>query len=151
MPILHPLPRRPRIAAAALLAALAAVHTAGCVRPLAVQQEFFSPVNRTAAGISTRTRHTVSHHRALLAARHACGGPARASVSRGEARLPGGPDLGAVAAREALADLCAVPPRPPVAAYGATSNAYDTWVEHYGKEHELPDPSETAASAAGGS
>ena len=149
MPILHPSPRRPRIAVAALLAALAAVHIAGCGRPLALQQEFFSPASGTAARIGVQTQHTVSHHRALQAAQHACGRPMPATTAPDEAG--DGPDLGAPAAREALADLCAGPARPPVAARGATSNAYETWVEHYGKEHELPDVSETAASAAGGS
>ena len=149
MPSLHAPPRRLRIPAAALLAALAAVHTAGCVRPLAVQHEFFSPASGTAARIGVRTRHAISHHHALRAARHACGKPTPAATAPGE--TGDGPDPGAAAAREALADLCAAPSGPPVAARGATSNAYDTWVEHYGKEHELPAPSETAASAAGGS
>ena len=145
---LHVPPRRPRVAAAALLAALAAVHTAGCVRPLAGQQEFFSSTAGTAVRIGTRTRHTVSHHRALLAAQHACAKPMPAAVAPGG--TGGGPDPGAVAVREALAELCAAAPaRPPVAAYGATSNAYGTWAEHYGRKHELPDPSETASSAGG--
>ena len=149
MPSLHALSRRLRIPAAALLAALAAAHTTGCVRPLAVQHEFFSPASGTAARIGVQTRHAISHHRALQAAQHACGKPISVATAPGE--TAGGPVPGATAAREALADLCTTPARPPVAAHGVPSNAYETWVEHYGKDHELPDPSETAASAAGGS
>ena len=72
------------------------------------------------------------------------------SLAPGEAELPSGPNPGSAAAREALADLCATPARPPVAAYGAASNAYRRWVED--QVRELPAPSETAAyGAAGGS
>ena len=44
MPGKSSIPHRARIAAAILLAGLAA----GCVRPLAVQHEFFSPLNGSA-------------------------------------------------------------------------------------------------------
>ena len=140
---LHPsLPTRASAAAVLLFAVL----SAGCWRPLSVQHEFFSPVNGTIAKSSALTQHTVSRHRALQAARHAC----KTSVS-GFAAPPGsgGPDLGLAAARNALADLCATPTRPATAAYGATSNAYRRWVED--QVRDLPALSETAASAAGGS
>ena len=149
MPGVHDFPHRGhstgRTIAAMLLAALAA----GCVRPLAVQHELYSPLNGTISGISERTRHAVSHHRALQAARHRCSAPVHASVPPNEAELREGPDLGPAAAREALAELCDTPPRPSVEAYGATSNAYRRWVED--RVRELPDVSETAAGAAGGS
>ena len=145
MPNLHDFPRCARIVAVILLAALAA----GCVRPLAVQHEFFSPMSGSAARISEQTQHTVSHHRALQAAQRACSAPMYASVPPGEAELLGGPNPGSAAAREALADLCATPAQPPVAAYGAGSNAYRRWVDD--QVRELPAPSETAAGAAGGS
>ena len=145
MPNLHDFPRCARIVAVILLAALAA----GCVRPLAVQHEFFSPMSGSAARISEQTQHTVSHHRALQVAQHACSALMYASVPPGEAELPSGPNPGSAAAREALADLCATPARPPVAAYGAGSNAYRRWVED--QVRELPATSETAAGAAGGS
>ena len=128
-----------------LLATLAT----GCVRPLAVQHEFFSPLNGTAAGINERTRHAVSHHRALQAARHRCPAPVHASVPTGETELAEGPDFGSAAAHRALAELCAVPAGPPTGAYGATSNAYRRWVEE--RVRELPKQAETAAGAAGGS
>ena len=149
MPGLHDFPHRGhcavRIAAAMLLATLAA----GCVRPLAVQQEFFSPLNGTTAGIGERTRHVVSHHRALQAARHRCSAPVHASLPPDDTELAKGPDFGSVAAREALAELCGTLTRPSVAAHGATSNAYRRWVED--QVRELPKASETAAGAAGGS
>ena len=68
---------------------------------------------------------------------------------RFDSNAPGGPNPAFAAAREALAGLCATPPGPPAAAYGGTSNAYRRWVED--QVRELPEPSETAASAAGGS
>ena len=149
MPNLHDFPQRGhfvgRIVAAALLAALAA----GCVRPLAVQNEFHAPSSGTIAGISERTRHAVSHHRALQAARHRCAPTVPATVTPYVAERREGPDLGTAAARKALAELCATPARPPVAAYGATSNAYRRWVED--QVRDLPETSETAAGAAGGS
>lgn len=147
MPSLHDLPLHGRTVAAMLLAML----VAGCVRPLAVQHEYFSPMNGTVSGTSERARHAVSHHRALHAARQACASATatRASVPPGEAEPVDGPDLGSAAAREALADLCATPARPPVAAFGALSDAYRRWVED--RVRELPGAAETAAGAAGGS
>lgn len=135
----------PRIAAAMLLAALGA----GCVRPLAVQHEFFSPVNGSADRISTQTQHAVNHRRALQAARHACGSEAAAPVPPEATNVPAGPNLGFVSAREALVELCDSQGRPPVAAYGGVSNGYRRWVED--EVRELPEVSDTAASAAGGS
>ena len=149
MPGLHDFPHRGhsagRIVAAMLLATLAT----GCVRPLAVQHEHFFPLNGTIAGISERTRHAVGHHRALQAAQHRCSAPGHASVPPDEVEPPEGPDFGPAAAREALATLCGTSARPSVAAYGATSNAYRRWVED--RVRELPEASETAAAAAGGS
>ena len=127
---------------------LAALGT-GCVRPLAVQHEFFSPASGAADRVSTQTQHTLSHHRAMQVARHACRSPAPATASPDESNAPGGPNPAFAAAREALAELCATPQGPPAAAYGGTSNAYRRWVED--QVRELPEPSETAASAAGGS
>ena len=148
MPGLHDFPRPGRaggrIVAVLLLAALAA----GCVRPLAVQDEFFSPLNGTADDISRRARHTVGHHRALAAARHGCPAPDHAFVPTGESEPAGGPGFGSAAARDALAELCGVPGRPAAAAYGGTSNAYRRWVED--RVRELPRQTETGAGAAGG-
>lgn len=149
MPRIHDFPPRifpaGRIVTAVLLGALAA----GCVRPLAYQHEFHAPLSGTIAGISERTRHTVSHHRALQSARHRCAPLVHASVGPDEADRAEGPDFGPAAARKALADLCAAPAAPPVAAYGATSNAYRRWVED--EVRELPKAGETGAGAAGGS
>ena len=137
---LHDFHRRARIVAA-MLAAMLAV---GCVRPLAVQDGYFSPLSGSISSASVRARHAVSHQGALQAARRGC-----ASVPTGEAPPEDGPDLGSVAAREALAALCATPVRSPVAAFGATSNSYRRWVEDLVRE--LPEAAETAAGAAGGS
>ena len=145
MSSLHDLPRLAPVAMALLLATLAT----GCVRPLSVQHEFFSPLNGSIAGITTRTQHTVSRHYALQAAQHGCPAQAPPSTQWSAGKLPGGPNLGSAAARGALADLCATPARPPAAAHGATSNAYRRWVED--EVRELPELSDTAASAAGGS
>ncbi len=132
-----------RAAALALLGVLAAT---GCVRPLAIQDEYFAPGNGTATRSHVATRHLVSHHRALQAALRQC---AAASGGAGEDTLTG-PELGDASAREALDRLCAsIPPPPSVAAYGATSNAYRRWVND--DVRELPESSRTAASAAGGS
>ena len=141
----HDLPRHARVAAATLLAIL----VAGCVRPLAVQHEYFLPLGGSIAKASTRTQHDVSRHRALQAARHGCPEPMDASSTTAQQRLPDGPNLGSDAARKALAQLCDTPDRPPTAAYGGTSNAYQRWVED--RVRELPEVSETAAGAAGGS
>lgn len=153
MPNLHDFPRRGRAAGRVVAVVLLATLAAGCVRPLAFQHEFFSPLNGTSAGINERARHAVdhhrAHHRALQAARHGCPAPAHASAPAGGADPAGGPDFGPAAARKALAELCGAPARPPVAAYGATSNAYRRWVED--RVRELPKAIETGAGAAGGS
>ena len=133
------------VVAMVLLAAL----TAGCVRPLAVQDDFFSPLNGTAAAIAEQTRHAVGHRRALQAARHRCPTPIHTSGPSGETRHAEGPDLGLAAEREALAELCRTAVRPPVAAYGATSEAYRRWAED--RVRKLPEAAETGAGAAGGS
>ena len=151
MPTLHDIPRRLRTLGAVLLAVLAA----GCGRPLAVQHEFFSPMSGVADTIGAQASHAISHHRALHAAHRECGPrPPGAVASHARAwRAPdharGGPNPGTTAADAALAELCDTPDRPPVAAHGATSNAYQRWVDD--NVRELPATSETAAGAAGGS
>ena len=138
--------RRSRIAAVMLLAALGT----GCLRPLAVQHEFFSPTNGTADRISMQTQHAIDHHRALQGARHACRSTGAVTASQGVTNVPDGPSSGfAATADEALAELCASQRRPAPAAYGATSNAYRRWVED--QVRDLPEAAETAAAAAGGS
>ena len=144
MSSLHASTDRTRAAAAIVLVALAS----GCARPLAVQHEFFSPTSGSADRISTQTWHTISHHRAQQIARHACGSQAVAPLPSGQTRVPDGPNADVAAAnREALAALCASEGRRPAAAYGGASNAYRRWVED--QVRELPETSETAASAAG--
>jgi len=92
----------------------------------------------------------VSHYRALQAARHACASQAPAlHAGPGDENLHDGPNFGLMATHEALTHLCAEPARPPVAAYGGASNAYQRWVED--QVRELPEAAETAAAAAGGS
>ena len=146
MPSLPSFRHLSRIAAAMLLATLCA----GCVRPLAWQHEFFEPLNGSADRIGMQARHAIGHHRALQAARHACRSDEAASVPAEETNVPDGPSAGFAAAnRKALADLCAAGGQTPAAAYGGTSNAYRRWVED--QVRELPQASETAASAAGGS
>ena len=135
----------PRIAAAILLAVLGA----GCARPLAVHDEFYSSANASADRLRVRTQHALDHHRARQVALHACGSHASRPVAPEEAGAPDGPDSGAAAARAALTGPCATPARPPVAASGGASNAYRRWVED--RVRELPAASETAASATGGS
>ena len=150
----HPVVKRPapslalRYAALLLLALLA---QGGCMRQLAVQDEYFAPSSVPSVRSRVAARHLVSHHRAMQAAQRAC---AAASL-HDEAPPPGawsppGPDLGSSASREALRRLCAtMPPRLPVAAHGAASNAYRRWLQD--NVRELPEASQTAASAAGGS
>ena len=137
--------RDARAAVAILLAALCA----GCARPLAVQHEFFWPTNGSADRIGTHTRHTVNLHRALQAAQNSCGPHSSVSIAPDGTTLHDGPNPGLAAAHQALADLCATRAMPTATAYGGTSNAYRRWVED--QVRELPDTSETAASAAGGS
>lgn len=138
--------------------AAALLFAAGCVRPLASQHEFFAPGSGVAALTTIKTGHALSHHRALQAAQRACDSPALADASGPGPDRPGpdrpgpepGPDPGHAAALRALADICAgtVADPGPVAAHGAASNALRRWAED--QVRELPSPSETAASAAGG-
>ena len=132
-----------RVAAVMLLAVLGA----GCARPLAVQHEFYSPMSGTADRIRIQAQHEVSHHRAWQVVRHACRSHSPAPPE--ETSAPAEPDPGVAAARVALSELCATPVRPPAAAYGGASNAYRRWAED--QIRDLPEASETAASAAGGS
>ena len=133
--------------------AAALLFTAGCMRPLAQQQDFFSPRSGVAALATVKTGHAISHHRALQAAQRACDSPALADASGPGPEHPGsepGPDPGHSTALRALAEVCAdtVAKTEPVAAHGATANAYRRWKED--GVRELPDPSETASSAGGG-
>ena len=114
-----------RVAAATLLAAV----VTGCGPPLASQHEFFSPLGDNAGQIRARTRHVVSHHRALQAAQHACGPRSTGVVPPDEAGPRDGPNLRHEAAREALAGVCVAPDRRSVAAYGAGAKAYRRWAE----------------------
>ena len=124
--------------------------SAGCVRPLAVQDEYLA-ASRSSARSRVATQHLVSHHRAMQVARHSC------SVIRTHSGAPSGnvppsagPEIGTSVASEALRRLCAsMPPQHPVTAHGASSNAYQRWLDD--NVRELPEASETAASAAGGS
>ena len=142
----HDIPRRLRALGAVLLALLAA----GCGRPLAVQHEFFSPMSGNADRIGAQASHAVAHHRALHAAHRECGPPPSGPVAwRAPDPTRGGPNPGTTAADAALTELCDTPARPPTAAHGATSNAYQRWVDD--NVRALPSPSETAAGAAGGS
>ena len=134
---------RERTGRVAATAVLLAAFVSGCMRPLALQDEYFSSTGRSIANANAEALRTVRHHRALQAAKHACPRPARSSPA------PAG-DVGPPFAQAALARLCAsaaAQPRP-VSAHGSTSNAYRRWAED--EVRELPDPSETAASAGGG-
>ena len=134
------LERTGRVAATVVLLAAFA---SGCMRPLALQDEYFSSTSRAIANANAEALGTVRHHRARQAAKHACRRPARSGPVAGD-------DVGSPAAQTALARLCASADAqpPPVSAHGSTSNAYRRWVED--RVRELPDPSETAASAGGG-
>ena len=145
MPSPHDLPRHARTAATMVLV----MTVAGCGRPLAVQDEFFSPFGETVSVTSERIGHTVRHQRALHAARRACAFGVHASIARGRVEPAAGPDPGTTAARDALAQLCAAPAWSPAPALGGISNAYRRWVED--RVRELPEVSETAIGAAGGS
>ena len=141
---------RPCAVAAAAILLLAA----GCMRPLAHQHEFFSPRSGVAALATIKTGHAVNHHRALQAAQRSCGSSTLADASGPGSERPDsvpGPEPGHSAALRALAGACAdtVAKTGPVAAHGAASNAFRRWTDD--KVRELPSPSETAASAAGGS
>lgn len=122
----------------------------GCVRPLASQHDFFSPLSGTADRIGMQTRQAVSHHRAPQVAHHACGPKAAVAAPQEVTNVPDGPNSACAATGdEALAGLCATRSHPSAAVYGGTSNAYRRWVED--EVRELPDATETAASAGGGS
>ena len=142
------LERMGRVAATVVLLAAFA---SGCMPPLALQDEYFSSPSRSIANANAEALGTVRHHRALQAAKHACPRPARSAPASGrDVEFPSGHDVGAPPERTALARLCAstdAQPRP-VSAHGSTSNAYRRWVED--QVRELPDPSETAASAGDG-
>ena len=134
----------------AVAAALAAALSAGCMRPLSVQHEYFSPLNGTVARVGVQTRHAAAHHLALQAAQHAC--PLAADPARPPAETDGraaGPDLGRAGARDALAEVCAatIARTPPVSSFGASSNAYRRSAED--RMRPLPAPSETSSSAGG--
>ena len=122
-----------------LLAALAA----GCWRPLALKDEYFSPSNEPVAAAHVDARLTLGRHHALQTVRRACTAPAPGPPASGH-----GPDVGAAAAREALGRLCADGGRPSVAAHGSALEAYRRWVKD--AVRELPSAAETASGAAGG-
>ena len=135
----------------AALILLLSLATAGCVRQLAVQDEYFAPASGSSARSRVATQHLVSHHRALQVAQRSCtAAPVHSNAPTGDARLSAGPEIGSSVAGEALRRLCAsIPSQLPVAAHGASSNAYQRWVQD--AVRKLPEASETAASAAGGS
>ena len=143
--------RRPglRHRPAAVTAVMLAAFAAGCMRPLAVQDEYFAPMGGAVARASVETRHAVSHDRALQAAQRACPATAALAPRLEPGRPAGGPDRGRVAARDALAEVCAatIARTAPVSAHGAASNAHRRWVED--EVRELPAPSETASSIGG--
>lgn len=125
--------------------------SAGCTRQLAVQDEYFAPTGGPSARSRVETQHLVSHHRALQVVQRSCSAvPMHTDAPPGSTQPSAGPEIGDSVASEALRRLCAsMPPRLPVAAHGASSNAYQRWVDD--AVRELPEASETAASAAGGS
>ena len=134
------LPHPGRVAATVVLLGAFA---SGCMRPLALQDEYFSSTNRSITNANAEALQTIRHHRALQAAKHACPHPGRSAPAYAR-------DLGSPSAPAALVELCAstaAPPRP-VSAHGSTSNAYRRWAQD--QVRELPDPSETAASAGDG-
>ena len=137
MPILRQsLPGRPFLAVAVLLAA------GGCVHPLSLQDEYFTPWSGNAVRIGGEVQHAVSRGRALQAVRNACG------AMPDDAVAAGGPDLGfAAAGRRALAGLCTAPGPSSVAAYGAAADAYRRWAED--EVRELPEVSATAGLLGG--
>ena len=135
-------------AAVILIATLSA---GGCMRQLAVKDEYFAPASGSSARSQVATQHLVSHYRALQAAQRWCAAAPRSSAGLPEeTRLPAGPELGTESAHDALHNLCgSIPPPRPVAAHGAATSAHRRWVED--NVRKLPEASQTAASAAGGS
>jgi len=133
------------------LALIATLATGGCVRQLAVEDEYFAAASGSGTRSRVATQHLLSHYRAWQAAQQWCSDvPNQAAPPPEDARLRSGPGLGSASAREALHGLCAaIPPPHPVTAHGAAANAHRRWVED--DVRELPEAAQTAASAAGGS
>ncbi|MCY4453805.1 MAG: hypothetical protein OXC01_17830 [Immundisolibacterales bacterium] len=123
---------------------------AGCMRPLALQQEYFRPGSGVAHLAAVQARHVVGHHRALQAAQRVCPPPEAAATTGAPDLSDAGPDFALVAAREALVEVCTgtVAETRPVSAHGAAGDAFRRWTE--GEARELPAAGEIAASAAGG-
>ena len=138
MPKFSFLSRISRVAATVSIVLLAP----SCGPPLSVQHEYFDGTRASAAKIGAETQRTLRYVHASQIARRTCDAMPTTDA-------PAGPDMGAVAARRALADQCAVSSRPAAAWRGGTSTAYQRWVED--RTLELPDPSETAGSVGGGS
>lgn len=135
----------------AVLLLILSLASTGCVRPLAVQDEYFAPASESGPQSLQETRHLVSHHRALQVAKRSCSAVrTHSDAPPGNTQPSAGPEIGNSVASEALRRLCAsTPPQIPAAAHGASSNAYQRWVQD--AVRELPEASRTAASAAGGS
>ena len=140
-----------KIGAILPLVLIVALSTGGCVRQLAVEDEYFAAASGSSTRSRVATQHLLSHYRAWQAAQRWCSDvPNQAAPPSEDARLRSGPGLGAASAHEALHGLCAaIPPPRPVAAHGAAANAHRRWVED--DVRELPEAAQTAASAAGGS
>lgn len=113
-----------------------------CGPPLSVQHEYFAGTRASVAKIGAETQRTLRYVHASQIVQRTCD----ATLTTG---APAGPDMGAMVARQARADQCAVSSRPAAAWRGGTSTAYQRWVED--RTLELPDPSETAGSVGGGS
>lgn len=145
------LPAPPVLSHGAVLLLTLSLASTGCVRPLAVQDEYFAPASESGAQSLLATRHLVSHHRALQVAQRSCSAVrTHSDAPPGNMPPPAGSEIGNSVASEALRRLCeSTPPRVPVAAHGASSNAYQRWVQD--AVRKLPEASRTAASAAGGS
>ena len=141
----------PLVPLSIVLVLVAMLAAGGCVRQLAVEDEYFAAASGSGTRSRVATQHLLSHYRAWQAAQQWCSDVAHQAAPPSEdARLRPGPGLGSASAREALHGLCAaIPPPHPVAAHGAAANAYRRWVED--NVRELPEASQTAASAAGGS
>ena len=141
----------PLVPLSAALVLIAMLATGGCVRQLAVEDEYFAQVGASSTRSRVATQHVLSHYRAWQAAQRWCTDvPNQTAPPSEDARLRSGPGFGSASAREALDGLCAaIPPPHPVTAHGAAANAHRRWVED--NVRELPEASRTAASAAGGS
>lgn len=128
----------PRVAVTVPIMLLAAA----CGSPLALQHEYFAGPRATVTKIGADTRRTLRYVHASQIARRKCDAMLTTGASAG-------PDMGVVAAREALGDRCAVSNRSPAAWRGGTSNAYQRWADD--RTLDLPDPADTASSVGGGS